>query len=296
MIAAAHHTFQVMSNFFGTQTQQPICQNNFFEDTWSTSNSNAQNNNNFPRCLFNTTGTMWQSNHSTQNLSAHYETGVGNHNKITGGSFERFTGNHNVFQNTKFANVVGNHNTFTNCTIQSLVGNHNKGTTQNVIPNTNGNYNSVSQSFEKATVRDGAKLTTQSSNSVANWQPIAIYCKNVVVKDHNEILHLSLHDQNRAHLSDATHWQKLAPSVVAAAQKVGILWPESFEEIQTDDEKSQCSICMENKKSACIFDCGHLTCCVKCLKNHVLVQSVDTDTGTCPVCRTKITKVVRVFD
>jgi len=50
-------------------------------------------------------------------------------------------------------------------------------------------------------------------------------------------------------------------------------------------KRTLCKICMEEDVSVVFLPCGHLVCCYSCAYvSH-----------NCPVCRTQITRSVRVF-
>jgi hypothetical protein len=57
---------------------------------------------------------------------------------------------------------------------------------------------------------------------------------------------------------------------------------------KTENEASQCAICMENKKTIVFHPCRHLCCCVECART--LFTS-----PVCPLCKAKIETAQAVF-
>jgi hypothetical protein len=56
-----------------------------------------------------------------------------------------------------------------------------------------------------------------------------------------------------------------------------------------DDEKP-CVICMERSIKTAIVDCGHQIYCVTCAREHV------KPTTLCPLCRVRVTGVIRLYE
>mmetsp|Transcript_17305 Transcript_17305/g.15209 ORF Transcript_17305/g.15209 Transcript_17305/m.15209 type:complete len:101 (-) Transcript_17305:373-675(-) len=51
------------------------------------------------------------------------------------------------------------------------------------------------------------------------------------------------------------------------------------------DSSLNCSICYESDRDCVFLPCKHNVCCLKCSKN----------VRTCPICRFKITDVIRIY-
>jgi hypothetical protein len=60
--------------------------------------------------------------------------------------------------------------------------------------------------------------------------------------------------------------------------------PEAEEQRQTDEDERLCKICFEEEYSAILYPCGHMLC-ETCGR-----QMVD-----CPICRTRVVDVVKVY-
>ncbi|XP_071689442.1 uncharacterized protein [Rutidosis leptorrhynchoides] len=50
-----------------------------------------------------------------------------------------------------------------------------------------------------------------------------------------------------------------------------------------------CVVCWEARVEGACVPCGHMSCCMACLDN------IESKQGTCPVCRAKIDKVMRIY-
>lgn len=60
--------------------------------------------------------------------------------------------------------------------------------------------------------------------------------------------------------------------------------PKPIEDVETEDEKFQCVVCMSNKRIIA-FNCGHLSCCNGCS------QRLEK----CPICQVEITTKTHIF-
>jgi len=67
--------------------------------------------------------------------------------------------------------------------------------------------------------------------------------------------------------------------------------PDPFEESKAEEEQQTCLICMENKPSVCITDCGHSSFCGNCIQT-IFLQNKKL---VCPLCKQTATKVIRFF-
>ena len=60
-----------------------------------------------------------------------------------------------------------------------------------------------------------------------------------------------------------------------------------------------CIICVENEKSAAFLACGHLCMCFDCANDYKIRTQTELDQNMryrlCPICRTPIEGVVRIF-
>jgi hypothetical protein len=73
------------------------------------------------------------------------------------------------------------------------------------------------------------------------------------------------------------------PIVIPQVQQPVAQNPQPMEDIET------CCVCMESQIDAVFVPCGHLKCCMDC------ATDINTRKGECPLCRTKIQLVVKVF-
>lgn len=55
------------------------------------------------------------------------------------------------------------------------------------------------------------------------------------------------------------------------------------------NESNECCVCLESKKNVLILPCGHICLCIKCS------WELKTKNGVCPICRGKITNLMKVF-
>eukprot|EP01122_Echinamoeba_exundans_P007727 TRINITY_DN2437_c0_g1_i1.p1 TRINITY_DN2437_c0_g1~~TRINITY_DN2437_c0_g1_i1.p1 ORF type:complete len:184 (-),score=13.53 TRINITY_DN2437_c0_g1_i1:93-644(-) len=81
-------------------------------------------------------------------------------------------------------------------------------------------------------------------------------------------------------------WQAKRAEVAQLATNLNSsLELSSAPEITEDDEKGLCNICMERKINTVILECGHSSLCVECA----------TPLTSCPICRSQIARVVKIF-
>lgn len=72
------------------------------------------------------------------------------------------------------------------------------------------------------------------------------------------------------------------------------LYVNPFFELQgtdtkTEDEKSACIFCLENKSNVCLLPCGHIYSCISCSNRYI------AKTFPCSICRVYPDSVVKVF-
>lgn len=60
-------------------------------------------------------------------------------------------------------------------------------------------------------------------------------------------------------------------------------------EVKNEDDISSCVICWEAPVEGACVPCGHMAGCMACL------DEIKIKKGDCPVCRTKITQVIRIY-
>ncbi len=79
---------------------------------------------------------------------------------------------------------------------------------------------------------------------------------------------------------------------VKSQAREGVEWPAAFQETaaRPEERRPECELCCTNVRSACILDCRHVVSCVDCLRRHVSANG-----ARCTVCKTRITRVLRVF-
>jgi hypothetical protein len=53
-----------------------------------------------------------------------------------------------------------------------------------------------------------------------------------------------------------------------------------------EEDKTECTVCMDSIKDAVFGPCGHYSCCKKC------ALTIESSAGTCPMCRTVINFVI----
>ncbi|KAK7094988.1 E3 ubiquitin-protein ligase RNF26-like [Littorina saxatilis] len=64
-------------------------------------------------------------------------------------------------------------------------------------------------------------------------------------------------------------------------------------EMELERDKRKCVVCQDASKSVLILPCKHMCLCVKCANQ--IVRSYFLDRRICPLCRTRIEKVMDVF-
>lgn len=64
-----------------------------------------------------------------------------------------------------------------------------------------------------------------------------------------------------------------------------------FEEVKSNDDKDECSICLFNVRSAVLVPCGHSQFCYTCIRKRVTIEG----TLHCILCNQHVTQVVRPF-
>ncbi|XP_013061705.2 uncharacterized protein LOC106051122 [Biomphalaria glabrata] len=70
--------------------------------------------------------------------------------------------------------------------------------------------------------------------------------------------------------------------------------PEDFDrEMERERDKRKCVVCQDEIKSVLVLPCKHLCMCVVCADQ--IVRSQITGRRVCPLCRTKITKVMNIY-
>jgi len=60
------------------------------------------------------------------------------------------------------------------------------------------------------------------------------------------------------------------------------------DDVHTDNENEQCSVCLDNKKVCVVLDCGHKCLCITCAK--------ALQTNRCPICNEDIREIKRVYE
>ena len=58
----------------------------------------------------------------------------------------------------------------------------------------------------------------------------------------------------------------------------------------TNEDLDTCKICYSEKSNTVFIECGHMVACDVCAK-----LIMETDERSCPICRKKILKVIRVY-
>lgn len=61
------------------------------------------------------------------------------------------------------------------------------------------------------------------------------------------------------------------------------------EQMQQKSDEGLCSVCIDKKKTSVLIPCGHCTCCYEC------AATIQKSNGTCPVCRSRIEKIVKLI-
>lgn len=64
-------------------------------------------------------------------------------------------------------------------------------------------------------------------------------------------------------------------------------------EIERERDKRKCVVCQDHVKTVLILPCKHMCLCVQCA-NHI-VRSTPPDRNVCPLCRTRIHKVMNIY-
>ncbi|GAB1607430.1 uncharacterized protein LOC115227670 [Argonauta hians] len=64
-------------------------------------------------------------------------------------------------------------------------------------------------------------------------------------------------------------------------------------EIERERDKRKCVVCQDHVKTVLILPCKHMCLCIECA-NHI-VRNAPPDRNVCPLCRTRIQKVMNVF-
>ena len=54
-------------------------------------------------------------------------------------------------------------------------------------------------------------------------------------------------------------------------------------------EEVLCKVCCEDVVNAVFLECGHLVCCLEC------ATKIEKGSRECPICRSRIVRVVHVF-
>lgn len=69
---------------------------------------------------------------------------------------------------------------------------------------------------------------------------------------------------------------------------------DDFErEIERERDKRKCVVCQDANKSVLILPCRHMCLCIVCA--NAIVHSQQLDRHICPLCRTRIQKVIHVY-
>ncbi len=77
------------------------------------------------------------------------------------------------------------------------------------------------------------------------------------------------------------------PSEIPEKDDVCLFPKEDDKVVLTNNEELQCKICLENRINAAT-QCGH-TFCLPCLR------SLNNNSKLCPICKTEISKVTKLF-
>jgi len=64
------------------------------------------------------------------------------------------------------------------------------------------------------------------------------------------------------------------------------------DDVMTDNETEQCSICMERKKQCVYVPCGHFNTCLSCTHQ---IYNQNGKTLVCSICKASVTLVQKVF-
>jgi hypothetical protein len=72
-------------------------------------------------------------------------------------------------------------------------------------------------------------------------------------------------------------------------RRVGVLVGNVGKELNTSKEEDLCKVCFERNVNCVFLDCGHLACCIYC------AEILQRTTHECPLCRSRIIKIVHVF-
>ena len=85
------------------------------------------------------------------------------------------------------------------------------------------------------------------------------------------------------------NYANLSSSYCIQKEKLDILQELTNKVEQSIPLEAKCSICISNTKSHVIVPCGHKSICGECAP-HIL------QTGICPICRTPIESIIKVFE
>jgi hypothetical protein len=61
----------------------------------------------------------------------------------------------------------------------------------------------------------------------------------------------------------------------------------------SDDGSKECSVCMSERSDSVIVPCGHVCLCLSC--GEAVKATDDASKRTCPICRTQISSVVKLY-
>lgn len=74
-------------------------------------------------------------------------------------------------------------------------------------------------------------------------------------------------------------------------QRAGIQQLSEHKDTKTDRRDKQCIVCMDNERVVAP-QCGHKQLCVRCARTLMEGPTIPK----CPMCRTRITQIIRVFE
>ena len=85
-----------------------------------------------------------------------------------------------------------------------------------------------------------------------------------------------------------------APKSVPKQNTKGIDELDSAQD-KVDEGDNSCVICLERANTVAFDPCGHIICCITCVKELQQQEQHSNDRIECPECRVKVNKVLRVY-
>ena len=215
------------------------------------------------------------------------DTIMGNHNQIKFSRTIKVMGNHNTIycDNSK---IYGNHNrVFGDCNM--LYGNHNK--TEGRNNDCIGSFNNCSTS---GSTRTGKPTTNTKyfANFVMHSGDNAVnYFDGVYVPSTTGICMTGKPDYTNSFIGSIGNGSSTTITTKNTKSEPVPVFPTTEdldydEDAAEGDEANTCIVCLERKRKCVIRPCKHFSLCVACSKKTL---------EKCPVCRTKITAIERLF-